>query len=352
MPDKMTAVVKTEPKKGAVLMERPVPRPKPDEVLVKVKATSICGTDVHIYTWDAWSQKRIDGRLPQILGHEFAGEIVELGANVRGFEIGDLISAETHIPCGHCVQCLSGQMHICNDLKILGVDIDGCFAQYAAIPAVVAWKNDKTIPPEYACVQEPLGNAVYTTLVEPVTGKSVLIFGDGPTALFAAGVAHVGGASRVILAGMETARLEIARKMGADETINVLNQDTVKVILDETHGVGVDVVLEMAGAQQAVEQAFKCVRKGGRVSAFGIPPGTVTLDWNDAIIFRGVTVYGINGRKMFETWFTVRNLLASKRLDISPVVTHKLPLKDFMQGFDLMLTSPKSSGKVVLLPER
>jgi threonine 3-dehydrogenase len=348
----MKAVVKTKPAPGAELLEVEVPRVEPDHVLIQVKATSICGTDVHIYQWERWAQSRIGaGRLPQILGHEVAGEVVEVGANVRGVKPGDNISVETHIPCGHCPQCLTGQMHICHNLKIFGVDCNGCFAEYAAVPEAVAWKNDSSIPPEHAAVQEPLGNAVYCTLVEPVAGKSVMIFGDGPIALFAVGVARVSGASRVILAGMESARLEIAHKMGADQVINVLHDDAVRVVLDQTGGVGMDVVLEMAGAQKAIEQAFKCVRKGGRVSAFGIPSGPVELDWNSAVVFRGVTVYGINGRLMFDTWITVRNLLASGRLDISPVITHKLPLEDFAQGFDLMMTSPKTSGKVVLFPQ-
>ena len=348
---RMKAVVKTRPDAGAELLDVEMPRAGADEVLIQVKATSICGTDVHIYQWEPWAQRRIGAsRLPQILGHEMAGEVVEAGSGVRKVKPGDLVSLETHLPCGECPQCLRGQMHICNNLKIFGVDRDGCFAEYVAAPETVVWKNDRSIPLAYASVQEPLGNAVYCTLIEPVAGKSVLIFGDGPIALFAAGVAKVSGATRVVLAGMEPARLEIARRMGADEVINVLQTDPVQVILEGTHGVGVDVVLEMAGAQKAIEQSFKCVRKGGRVSAFGIPSGPVELDWNDAIIFRGVTVYGINGRLMFETWIMVQNLLASKRLDISPVVTHQLPLADFEKGFELMIASPKSSGKVVLFP--
>lgn len=348
---KMKAVVKTRPEAGAEWLDVDVPRPDAGQVLVKVTATSICGTDVHIYQWERWAQNRIGPqRLPQILGHEMAGEVVEVGANVHGVRPGDNISVETHIPCGYCRQCLSGQMHICQNLKIFGVDRDGCFAEYTTVPEQVIWKNDSSIPPAYASVQEPLGNAVYCTLVEPVAGKTVMIFGDGPIALFAVGVARVSGASMIILAGMEPARLDIARKMGADQVINVLNTDAVKSVLDATDGVGADVVLEMAGAKKAIEQAFRCVRKGGRVSAFGIPSEPVELNWNDAIVFRGVTVYGINGRLMFETWLTVRNLLASKRLDISPVVTHKLPLEEFHKGFDLMITSPKTSGKVVLFP--
>ena len=348
---RMKAVVKTKPETGAELLDVEMPRAGSDEVLIQVKATSICGTDVHIYQWERWAQRRIGtARLPQILGHEMAGEVVEAGPGVRKVKPGDYVSIETHLPCGECPQCLRGQMHVCHNLKIFGVDRDGCFAEYVAVPETVVWKNDHSIPLEYASVQEPLGNAVYCTLVEPVAGKTVLIFGDGPIALFATGVARVSGATRIVLAGMEPARLEIARRMGADEVINVRQQDPVQIIHDGTHGIGVDVVLEMAGAQKAIEQSFKCVRKGGRVCAFGIPSGPVELDWNDAIVFRGVTVYGINGRLMFDTWITVQNLLASKRLDISPVVTHKLPLADFERGFDLMIASPKSSGKVVLFP--
>lgn len=349
---KMKAVVKTRPEPGAELVEVDIPRIEPDQVLVRVLATSICGTDVHIYEWDGWAQSRIGAdRLPQILGHELAGEIVEVGSAVRTIKPGDYVSAETHIPCNHCPQCLTGQMHICHNLKIFGVDRDGCFAEYATVPEQVVWKNDRSIPPEFASVQEPLGNAVYCTLVEPVTGRTVLVVGDGPTALFAVGVARAAGAARVVLAGMEPARLDIARRMGADHVINVLEEDTVQAILDSTRGIGVDAVLEMAGNQKAIDAAFRCVRKGGRVSAFGIPSKSITLDWNSAVVLRGVTVYGINGRLMFDTWISVRNLLASGRLDISPVITHKLPLADYAKGFDLMMKSPKTCGKVVLFPQ-
>lgn len=351
MPERMKAVVKTRPQPGAELVEVDVPRIAADEVLVRVEATSICGTDVHIYEWNPWAQSRIGAaRLPQTLGHELAGEVVEVGANVRQVKLGDKISVETHIPCGQCVQCLTGQMHICHNLSIVGVDRNGCFADYVAVPEVVCWKNDPAIPPEFASVQEPLGNAVYCTLVEPVTGKSVLIYGDGPTAVFAAGVARVSGASRVYLAGMEEPRLEVARRLGADRTFNVLREDAESQILDETGGVGVDVVLEMAGAQKAVDGALRTVRKGGRISAFGIPAAPLTLDWNRGVIFKGVTIYGINGRLMWDTWVKVRNLLASGRLDISPAITDRLPLAQFEKGFDLMLSSPKRSVKVVLFP--
>lgn len=348
MPEKMRAVVKTKPAPGAELIEVDVPEIGPNDVLVKVKATSICGTDVHIYEWNEWAQSRIP--VPQTLGHEFAGEIVEVGSQVTGLKVGDFISAETHIPCNYCKQCLTGQQHICANLKILGVDCNGCFAEYASIPALVAWKNDPSIPPEFASVQEPLGNAVYCTTVEPVLGKSVLVFGDGPTGLFSTGVARVAGATLIMLVGRHPVRLEIGKKMGADILINGHSDDVEAVVREATGGIGVDVVLDMAGTQVAIDQGFRLVRKGGRYSAFGVASGPVQLDLNNGVVFKGVTIYGINGRLMYDTWFTVANLLRSKRLDISPIVTHKLPLDEFEKGFSLMMTRPKVSGKVVLFP--
>ena len=349
MAEKMKAIVKTKREKGAQMVELEVPKIAPDQVLVKVKATSICGTDVHIYEWNEWAQGRIKN-IPQTMGHEFAGEVVEVGSQVTKIKVGDYISAETHIPCMDCIQCLTGQAHICRNLKILGVDCDGCFAEYAAVPEIVAWKNDTAIPPEFASVQEPLGNAVYCTLVEPVTGKHVLIFGDGPTGLFAAGVARAGGAAQIYIVGRHPFRLDIVKKMGADVLINDKTDDVEKIIMDATSGVGVDVILDMAGTQRAIDLGFKLVRKGGRYSAFGVASGPVQWDYNNGVVFKGVTVFGINGRLMYDTWFKVANLLRYKKLDISPVVTHKLPLDDFEKGFSLMTTRPKVSGKVVLFP--
>ncbi len=346
----MKAVVKTANAPGAELLTLEIPKVGANEVLVKVKATSICGTDVHIYTWDPWAQSRIKN-IPQTLGHEFAGEVIEVGSQVKRIKPGDTISAETHIPCGECIQCLTGQMHICNNLSILGVDINGCFAEYAVIPEVVCWKNDPSIPFEYATVQEPLGNAVYTTLEGGgVHGRSVAIFGEGPTGLFATGVARVSGATEIFVVGRNKFRLDIAKKMGADHIIYILETDAAEYILEKTHGIGVDVVLEMSGAPQAIETGFNVVRKGGRYCAFGIPSLPVKMNYADAIIFKGVTIYGINGRKMFETWFQVRNFLASKRLDISPVVTHIMPMDSFKQGFEVLTSGESNCGKIVLTP--
>jgi len=351
MSEKMKAVAKTKAGSGAELVETDIPEIKSDEVLVKVTATSICGTDVHIYEWNEWAEARIGKNIPQTLGHEFCGEVVETGKNIKHIKAGDIISAETHIPCQNCYQCLTGKMHICNNLEILGVDRDGCFAEYMAVPEVVAWKNDKSIDPAFASVQEPLGNAVYCTLVEPVTGKSVLVIGDGPLALFACGVARIGGATEIYLAGMEDFRMDIGLKMGATESINVLKEKADEVVLERTGGTGVDVVLDMAGGQQALDLCLKTIKKGGRFSAFGLGPGKVTFDINEGVIFKGITIYGINGRLMYDTWFTVANLLRTGKLDISPVVTHKLPLEEFEKGFSLMLNSPKKSGKVILFPD-
>ncbi|MDM7915591.1 MAG: zinc-binding dehydrogenase, partial [Candidatus Eisenbacteria bacterium] len=219
-----------------------------------------------------------------------------------------------------------------------------------AVPSIVCWKNDPAIPPEIAAAQEPLGNAVYATLVEPVTSRSVLIFGDGPTGLFAAGVARASGASIVFLVGVNDARLEIARKMGADVVLDARKDDVRSVVLDRTHGVGADVVLDMVGLQSVLDQGLELVRRGGRFSAFGLPDGRLSIDMNNGVIFKGLRLYGINGRLMFETWLQVSQLLRSGRLDIRPVITHKLPLEEFARGFDLLHEVPISTGKVVLIP--
>jgi threonine 3-dehydrogenase len=348
MPEKMKAVRKLKAEPGAQMTEVSVPKPGPGEVLVKINATSICGTDVHIYEWDAWSQARI--KVPQTMGHEFSGEVVEVGPYCRKLAVGDVISAETHIPCFACDTCYAGQFHVCQNLKILGVDCDGSFAEYIVVPEVVGWKNDPTVAPEFLSVQEPLGNATYCTLASTITGETVLILGDGPIALFAAGVAKVAGAAYIMQVYRHPYRAEIAKKMGADLVISDKEEDVVEVVRRECPG-GVDVVLEMAGSQAAIDEAAALVRKGGRISAFGLAAGKVEFDYNNAAVFKGSTIYGINGRLMFDTWMRVRNLLKYKKLDISPVVTHKLPLDKFEEGFSLMTTRPKVCGKVVLFPQ-
>lgn len=339
--------MKTKPAPGFEMVDANIPEIQDNQVLVKVKATSLCGTDIHIYNWDTWAQGRI--HVPQIVGHEFCGEVVEVGKNVKAIKSGDFVSAESHIPCGYCKQCLTGQMHICANLKILGVDRDGCFADYIAIPEVIAWKNPPDMPLEFASIQEPLGNAVYCTLVEPVIGKSVLIYGDGPAGLFSAAVARVAGAAPILLVGLSPERLAIARKLNLDYVIDASKDKVQDVVLNATRGIGADVVLEMAGSPTTTTEGLKLLRKGGRYSAFGLASEPFQFNLNDGVIFKGATLYGINGRLMYETWFTVSSLLQYKRLDVKPIITHKIPLNEFTKAFELM--KERKSGKVLLFPD-
>jgi threonine 3-dehydrogenase len=349
MADKMLAVMKKEAGPGAELVTVDIPKIMPDEVLVKVKATSICGTDAHIYKWDQWAASRI--KPPMIFGHEFAGEVVQTGDQVKRIQLGDYISAETHIPCGHCFQCLTGKQHICQNLKILGVDTHGCFAEYAAIPEVCAWKNDKSIPWEIASVQEPFGNATYTVMESQVSAKIIAILGDGPIACFAVGIAKAVGAAKIFGVGEFPYRVNLLKKMGADPALSILTHDTVKEIIDATEGEGVDVVLEMTGVQGAIDNGFKILKKGGTFTAFGIPSSKIEFDLANGVVFKGVNIIGINGRLMFDTWFQLSNLLKYKKVDISPVITHKLPLKDFQEGVEAVVSEKKEVGKVVFFPE-
>ncbi|HEY3874917.1 MAG TPA: L-threonine 3-dehydrogenase [Candidatus Kapabacteria bacterium] len=346
----MIALRKTKRARGAELQEIPIPEIKPNEVLIKIQASSLCGTDVHIYEWDNWAESRVK-TVPYTVGHETTGIVVKKGAVVSRVEEGDAVSVETHIPCLHCKQCLTGQMHICHNLKILGVDTNGAFAEYLVVPEVVVWKNDPSVPPEYMSIQEPLGNAVHATLIEPVHGKSVAILGDGPIGLFSAGVARACGATQIFMTGMEPFRLNIGKQMGADRIINVANENAVEIVKEATGGIGADVVLEMSGVPSAMKDGIAMLRRGGRYCFFGIfKDNLVPTPLND-IIFNGGTFHGINGRLMFDTWFTVSNLLASKRLDVRPVVTHKLPLSQFEEAFHLMTETPKKAGKIVLFPD-
>ncbi len=350
MAQTMIALRKTKRARGAEIQEIPIPDVKPNEVLIKVQASSLCGTDVHIYEWDSWAQSRVQN-VPYTVGHETTGVVVKKGSVVSRVEEGDIVSVETHIPCMHCKQCMTGQMHICHNLKILGVDTNGAFAEYLVVPEIVVWKNDKTIPPEFLSIQEPLGNAVHATLIEPVHGKSVAILGDGPIGLFSVGVARASGATQIFLTGIEPFRLDIGKKMGADHIINVAKEDAVKFVKEQTGGLGADVVIEMSGVPSAMQDGVKMLRRGGRYCFFGIfRENLVPTPLND-IIFNGGRFYGINGRLMMDTWFTVSNLLSSKRLDVRPVVTHKMPLTNFEEAFELMIESPKKVGKIVLFPD-
>lgn len=342
----MKAIVKEERAQGAVLREVPVPEIGDQEVLIKVKATSICGTDLHIYTWDEWSQSRV--KPPYVFGHEFAGVVVEKGKLVKNVEVGDHVSAETHIVCGHCPQCLTGQAHICANTEIIGVDRDGCFAEYVALPAENMWKNDPSLPFDVASVQEPFGNAVHTVLAGDVAGKTVAVIGCGPIGIMAVGVAKAAGASQVIAFDLNDYRLELAKEMGATTIVNSKKEDPLEVASRLTDGNGIDVICEMSGHPIAMDQGFKMVTNGGRVSILSLPVRPVEIDVTNDIVFKGITVQGITGRKMYETWQQVSGLLSSGQVDVKPMITHHFPLEEFEKGFDLMKAG--KCGKVVLHP--
>lgn len=340
----MKAIAKVNAGPGAQIIDVPEYQiTRSDQIKVKVLATSICGTDYHIYSWDRWSAGRV--KTPRIMGHEFAGEIVEVGSDVTHLKVGDYVSGESHWVCGHCKQCLLNERHVCANTKILGVDVDGCFAPYVVVPQASAWKNDRSVPPYLACVQDPLGNAVHTTLSGEVIGRSVAILGCGPIGIFAVGVARAAGASDVIATDTKPYRLDLAKQLGANLTVDVTQNDLEQVIAERTNGEGVDVVLEMSGAPVAIRQAMRIARRGARVSLLGIPAQPVELDMAEDMIFKGLTVHCIVGRRLYETWDTMRALLASGRLDIAPAITHRLPFEDFEHGMALMRDG--LCGKVV-----
>lgn len=351
----MKAFVKTARAPGAELKEIPDPRPGPSEVLVRLRAASICGTDLHIWDWNEWAQRRIQ-RLPLVLGHELSGEIMELGPGVKGLTVGDHVSAETHIADGTCYQCRTGRMHICENVRVLGVDTDGVFAEYAVIPEVNAWKNDPNLEPSLASVQEPLGNAVHCLLpednVEDLAGKSVLITGCGPIGLAAILVSKALGAGSVIATEVNPTRLALARKLGADTIINPAEhgKQTAQEVRNATGGFGADVALEMSGHPDSFRLAFDALRPGGRVSLLGLFEGDVSFNVDDAIIFKAARVHGIFGRRMFDTWFTVKGLLAKPgfRENLSKIITHRVPIRDLPQAMQVLHSG--DAAKISLEP--
>ncbi len=346
--DPMRALVKTSAQPGLTATDRPDPKPGHTDAIVRVTATSLCGTDAHIYNWDPWAHSRIHP--PRIIGHEMCGEVVEVGSDVTLVKVGDYVAAESHLTCGHCFQCRTGQAHVCKNYRILGVDHDGSFAEYVVLPETVLWKTLLAIPPELACVQEPLGNAVDAALVEDLTGQTVLITGCGPTGLFAAAVARTAGAAVIIATDVSAYRLGLAKQVGVDHLLDAKTETADRIaaaIREITAGEGVDASLEMSGNPTALHQAFSAVKNGGRVTLFGIPTGPMNCDLANEIIFKGIRVYGITGRRLFKTWYRLTGLFQAG-LNIKPVITHTFPMKDFARGFELINSG--QCGKVVLIP--
>ncbi|HET7208760.1 MAG TPA: L-threonine 3-dehydrogenase [Terriglobales bacterium] len=346
MAKSMLAVVKPQPKPGIEIRDVAIPQVGPTDVLVKVKVASICGTDLHIYNWDRWAQGRI--RPPLIPGHEFCGEVVAYGNEVTSVKEGDFVSAEMHVACGKCLQCRTGEAHICQFVKIIGVDADGAFAEYVRIPESNIWKLDPAIPQEYASILDPLGNAVHTVLAGEIAARSVAITGCGPIGLFAIAVAHAVGAADVYAIEVNEHRRNIAKKMKADVVLDPSKDDVRAVAAERTHGAGVDVVLEMAGHPDAIRTAFDIVRRGGRISLLGLTSKPISLNFSEDIIFKGITVQGINGRRMYQTWYQMTALLKAGKLDLHPVITDRMAMSDFSKGMERLTTGEAS--KILLYP--
>ena len=338
----MKALAKLYAKPGIWMTDVPEPKIGHNDVLIKIRKTAICGTDIHIYNWDEWSQKTIP--VPMVVGHEFVGEIVALGQEVQGFKIGDRVSGEGHITCGHCRNCRGGRTHLCRNSSGVGVNRNGCFAEYLSIPAFNAFKIPNNIPDEIAAIFDPFGNAVHTALSFDLVGEDVLICGAGPIGIMAAAVCRHAGARHVVITDINEYRLELAGKMGVTRAVNVSREDLKSVMTELGMLEGFDVALEMSGSPAAFHTMLDTMNHGGRIALLGIPPSKMEIDWGK-VIFKGLFIKGIYGREMFETWYKMASLIQSG-VDLSPVITHEFAIDDFQQGFDVM--SSGQSGKVIL----
>jgi threonine 3-dehydrogenase len=339
----MKALVKKAPEEGLWMEELPMPAMADNDLLIKVKKTAICGTDIHIYKWDAWSQRTI--KTPMTIGHEFVGEIVDMGRAVQGYKIGERVSAEGHIVCGVCRACRAGKRHLCPNTRGIGVNRDGCFAEFVSVPASNAWHVHDSISDEVAAIFDPYGNATHTALSFDMVGEDVIITGAGPIGCMAAAIARHVGARNVVITDVNDYRLALAKKLGANRPVNVAKEKLEDIIKNELGMVGgFDVGMEMSGSPQAFEQMLDNMYNGGRIALLGILPNGAGIDW-DKVIFKGLFLKGIYGREMFETWYKMQTMLLSG-LDISPVITHRFKFDDFQAGFNAMLSG--KSGKVVL----
>lgn len=338
----MKSLAKLKAEKGIWMIDSPKPEVGHNDLLIKIKRTAICGTDIHIYNWDEWSQKTIP--VPMVVGHEYAGEVVGMGQEVRGFTIGDRVSGEGHLTCGHCRNCRGGRTHLCRNTVGVGVNREGSFAEYLVIPAYNAFKLPDGISDDLAAIFDPFGNAVHTALSFDVVGEDVLITGAGPIGIMAAAVAKHVGARHVVITDINEYRLDLARKMGATRAVNVSKEKLTDIMTELGMTEGFDVGMEMSGVPTAFRDMLANMNNGGKIAMLGIPGSDMAIDWSE-VIFKGLTIKGIYGREMFETWYKMASLIQSG-LDLSPIITHHFSIDDFQQGFDTMLSG--DSGKVIL----
>ncbi len=342
----MQALVKSRPEPGLWLEEAPVPEIGINDVLVRVKKASICGTDVHILKWDEWASRTIP--VPMVIGHEFMGEIVDVGSNVVDFFPGQMVSGEGHVVCGRCRNCLAGRRHLCAYTSGVGVNRPGAFAEYIALPMTNVWVHKTAIDSDIACIFDPFGNAVHTALAFPVLGEDVLVTGAGPIGIMAAAVARHAGARHVVITDLNAYRLELARKVGVSLAVDPRQRSLKDVQGELGMTEGFDVGLEMSGSGQAFRDMLSNMAHGGKIAMLGIPPGEIAIDWN-MVIFNMLTIHGIYGREMYETWYKMTVMLESG-LEIRPVITHHFAFQDFQEAFDLMASG--NSGKIILSWER
>ncbi len=345
---RMKAILKPAAAEGFEYTDVPRPAVRPKDVLIKVSLASVCGTDFHITNWDEWSAGRI--KPPLVYGHEFCGVVEAVGDKVEGFVPGDYVSAEMHLACGHCLQCLNGNKHICENVKIFGVDLPGCFAEYVAIPAKQVVKLPPGIKPEYGALLDSLGNSVHAVSRAEVSGKTVHVVGCGPLGLFAVAISKAMGALKVLASDVSPFRLDLARQAGADAVFSPADGPVSEAVKSHTRGHGVDVVLEMSGAAPAINDAFRGLKLGGTVVLMGIPKGPVSIDLSTDVIFKEAKVIGINGREIFGTWFLMVDLLETGKLDLDFIITHRLGLSEFGQAMDLIRQGV--SGKILLDPSK
>lgn len=338
----MKALAKLKREAGIWMIEAEVPAVGPNDLLIKIRKTAICGTDIHVYQWDEWSQNTIP--VPMIVGHEYVGEVVDMGQEVKGFALGDRVSGEGHITCGHCRNCRAGRRHLCRNTVGVGVDRPGAFAEYLVIPAFNAFKIPDNISDDLAAIFDPFGNAVHTALSFNLTGEDVLITGAGPIGIMAAAVAKHVGARFVVITDINHYRLKLAKKMGATCAVNVAEQNLDEVMSELGMSEGFDVGMEMSGVPSAFSAMLDGMNHGGKIAMLGIPPADMRIDWTK-VIFKGLEIKGVYGREMFETWYKMASLIQSG-LDLSPILTHKMSVDNFQEGFDIMRSG--QSGKVIL----